>query len=60
MHQNQPTPRRSRLEVFDATEGKATILMENHMKITQKVVDAWDNDFERRTVDYKSTAAGCR
>lgn len=28
----------------------------NHVKITQKVVDAWDNDFEKMATDYKSTA----
>jgi type I restriction enzyme R subunit len=32
---------------FDNKEGKANILLENHVKITQKEVDAWGNDFEK-------------
>ena len=32
---------------FDTHEGKANILLENHVKITQKEADAWGNDFER-------------
>jgi len=32
---------------FDNPEGKANILLENHVKITQKEVDAWGNDFEK-------------
>ena len=31
---------------FDGDEGKANILLENHVKITQKVIDAWGNDYE--------------
>jgi len=32
---------------FDNEQGKANILLENHVKITQKEVDAWGNDFEK-------------
>jgi len=32
---------------FDDENGKANILLENHVKITQKDVDAWGNDFEK-------------
>jgi type I restriction enzyme, R subunit len=32
---------------FDNDEGKANILLENHVKITKKEVDAWGNDFEK-------------
>ncbi len=32
---------------FDNHEEKANILLENHVKITQKEVDAWGNDFEK-------------
>jgi type I restriction enzyme R subunit len=32
---------------FDTDKGKANILLENHVKITQQVVDAWGNDFEK-------------
>ena len=32
---------------FDNHEGKANILLENHVKITQTDVDAWGNDFEK-------------
>jgi len=32
---------------FDNHEGKANILLENHVKITQQEVDAWGNDFEK-------------
>jgi type I restriction enzyme R subunit len=32
---------------FDNDKGKANILLENHVKITQKEVDAWGNDFEK-------------
>lgn len=32
---------------FDNQEGKANILLENHVKISQKEVDAWGNDFEK-------------
>ena len=32
---------------FDNPEGKANILLENHIKITQKEVNAWGNDFEK-------------
>jgi type I restriction enzyme R subunit len=31
---------------FDSEVGKANILLENHVSITQKDVDAWGNDFE--------------
>lgn len=32
---------------FDNHESKANILLENHVKITQKEIDAWGNDFEK-------------
>jgi len=32
---------------FDNEEGKANILLENYVKITQTEVDAWGNDFEK-------------
>ena len=32
---------------FDTEKGKANILLENHVKITEKEVDAWGNDFEK-------------
>ncbi len=32
---------------FDNHEAKANILLENHVKITQKEVDAWGTDFEK-------------
>jgi len=32
---------------FADHEGKANILLENQVKITQKEVDAWGNDFEK-------------
>jgi type I restriction enzyme R subunit len=32
---------------FDNEQGKANILLENHVKITQTEVDAWGNDFEK-------------
>ncbi len=32
---------------FDDEQGKANILLENHVKITQQEVDAWGNDFEK-------------
>jgi len=31
---------------FDNEEGKANILLENHVKITQTEVDAWGSDYE--------------
>ena len=34
---------------FDNEKGKANILLENHVKITQQEVDAWGNDFEKTT-----------
>src|ERR1035437_3734379 len=34
---------------FDNEEGKANILLENHVKITQTEVDAWGNDYENTT-----------
>ena len=32
---------------FDNEQGKANILLENHVKITQKEVDAWGNDLKK-------------
>ena len=32
---------------FDSSEGKANILLENRIKITQKEVDGWGNDYEK-------------
>ena len=32
---------------FDDDLGSANILLENHVKITQKEVDAWGNDYEK-------------
>ncbi len=32
---------------FDTGEGKANILLENHVKITQQQIDAWGNDYEK-------------
>lgn len=32
---------------FDNHEVKANILLENHVKITQKEIDAWGNDYEK-------------
>jgi type I restriction enzyme, R subunit len=32
---------------FDNHEGKANILLENHVKINQKEIDAWGNDYEK-------------
>lgn len=32
---------------FDSKEGKANILLENHVTITQQEVDDWGNDFEK-------------
>ena len=32
---------------FDNHEGTANILLENHVKITQKEIDAWGNDYEK-------------
>lgn len=32
---------------FDNEQGKANILLENHVKITQQEIDAWGNNFER-------------
>lgn len=32
---------------FDNEHGKANILLENHVKITQKEIDAWGNDYEK-------------
>ena len=32
---------------FDNDEGKANILLENHVKITQKEIDAWGKDYEK-------------
>lgn len=36
-------------QFFDNAEGKANILLENHVKITQNDVDAWGDDFEKTT-----------
>jgi len=33
---------------FDNEDGKANILLENHVKITQQDVDAWGNDEEQK------------
>lgn len=38
---------------FDSDKGKANILLENHVKITEQAVDAWGNDFEK-------TKSGCK
>lgn len=32
---------------FDNEKGKANILLENHVRITQKEIDAWGNDYEK-------------
>jgi len=32
---------------FDSEEGPANILLENYIKITQKEIDAWGNDYEK-------------
>lgn len=32
---------------FDGDKGPANILLENHVKITQKEIDAWGNDYEK-------------
>jgi type I restriction enzyme R subunit len=32
---------------FDNDDGKANILLENHVKITQQEIDAWGNDYEK-------------
>ena len=32
---------------FDNEEGKANILLENHVRMTQKEMDAWGNDYEK-------------
>lgn len=32
---------------FDNEEGKANILLENHVKVTQQEIDAWGNDYEK-------------
>ena len=32
---------------FDNEQGKANILLENYVKITQSEIDAWGNDFEK-------------
>jgi type I restriction enzyme, R subunit len=32
---------------FDNEEGKANILLENHVKISQNEIDAWGNDYEK-------------
>jgi len=47
---------------FDNGKGKANILLENRLKITEKQVDAWGKDFEKTTsvsmdfllIDYNS------
>jgi type I restriction enzyme, R subunit len=31
---------------FDDKDGKANILLENHVKITNEMIDAWGNDYE--------------
>ena len=55
MHTNEATARikinklleEAGWRFFDSEEGKANILLENHVKITQEHVDAWGNDFEK-------------
>ncbi|MCB9309610.1 MAG: DEAD/DEAH box helicase family protein [Lewinellaceae bacterium] len=32
---------------FDNEKGKANILLENHVKISQREIDAWGNDYEK-------------
>lgn len=32
---------------FDGEHGKANVLLENHVKITQNSIDAWGNDYEK-------------
>ena len=32
---------------FDNEEGKANILLENHVKISQKEIYAWVNDYDK-------------
>ncbi|MEO6282984.1 MAG: DEAD/DEAH box helicase family protein [Dyadobacter sp.] len=32
---------------FDTEEGRANILLENHVKITKREIDAWGNDYEK-------------
>ena len=32
---------------FDTEEGPANILLENHVKITQRDIDAWGEDYEK-------------
>mgnify|MGYP003526198182 CR=1 FL=1 len=32
---------------FDFCDGPANILLENHIKITQKEIDAWGDDYEK-------------
>lgn len=32
---------------FDGDHGKANILLENHVKISQSAIDAWGNDYEK-------------
>lgn len=32
---------------FDNEQGKANILLENHVKISQREIDAWGNDYEK-------------
>lgn len=34
-------------QFFDTNKGKANILLENHVKITQHEIDAWGNDYEK-------------
>lgn len=36
---------------FDSDIGTANIFLENHIKITQKELDAWGDDYEK-TADY--------
>ena len=32
---------------FDSEQGPANILLENHIKITQKEIDTWGDDYEK-------------
>src|SRR2546428_8246785 len=37
---------------FDDENGRANIVLENHVKITQKLIDAFGNDFEKTNHGY--------
>jgi type I restriction enzyme R subunit len=36
------------MEILDNEEGRANILLENHVKITQQEIDAWGNDYQTK------------